>query len=140
LTTGRNNGDYSQALILDGPKAASDARAEYEVFKRFSELVAGRMAVVISHRFSTVRMADRIIVLKNGVIEDEGTHACLLARGGLYADLFTLQADGYPSPLIRRQLLPGYHLFGRSGRRTFGDVSPYWSDEAEEEAQTAMTY
>jgi ATP-binding cassette subfamily B protein len=85
----------AQLLILDEPTAALDARAEYEVFLRFSELVAGRMAVLISHRFSTVRMADRIIVLQNGGIVEEGTHDALVARGGLYAELFALQAAGY---------------------------------------------
>jgi ATP-binding cassette, subfamily B, bacterial len=85
----------AQLLILDEPTAALDARAEYEVFLRFSELVAGRMAVLISHRFSTVRMADRIIVLKNGGVVEEGTHETLVARGGLYAELFALQAAGY---------------------------------------------
>ena len=85
----------AQVLILDEPTAALDARAEYEVFKRFSELVRGRMAVIISHRFSTVRMADRIIVLQNGSAVEEGTHEELVARGGLYAELFTLQAEGY---------------------------------------------
>ena len=85
----------AQLLILDEPTAALDARAEYEVFMRFSELVAGRMAVLISHRFSTVRMADRIIVLKNGGIVEEGTHEELVASGGLYSELFTLQAAGY---------------------------------------------
>jgi ATP-binding cassette subfamily B protein len=85
----------AQLLILDEPTAALDARAEYEVFMRFSELVAGRMAVLISHRFSTVRMADRIIVLQNGGIVEEGTHDDLVARGGLYAELFALQAAGY---------------------------------------------
>jgi len=85
----------AQVLILDEPTAALDARAEYEVFKRFSELVAGRMAVIISHRFSTVRMADRIVVLTEGRVVEEGTHAELLERRGLYAELFTLQAEGY---------------------------------------------
>lgn len=85
----------AQVLILDEPTAALDARAEYEVFKRFSKLVAGRMAVIISHRFSTVRMADRIIVLKNGSIVEEGKHDDLITGGGLYADLFSLQAEGY---------------------------------------------
>jgi ATP-binding cassette subfamily B protein len=85
----------AQVLILDEPTAALDARAEYEVFLRFSELVAGRMAVLISHRFSTVRMADRIIVLEGGAVVEEGTHEALVARGGLYAELFTLQAAGY---------------------------------------------
>jgi ATP-binding cassette, subfamily B, bacterial len=65
------------------------------VFVRFSELMAGRMAVVISHRFSTVRMADRIIVLNQGEIVEQGTHADLVAAGGLYAELFAMQAAGY---------------------------------------------
>jgi ATP-binding cassette subfamily B protein len=85
----------SQVLILDEPTSALDARAEYEVFIRFSKLVAGRMAVIISHRFSTVRMADRIIVLQEGVVIEEGSHAELVARGGQYAELFALQAEGY---------------------------------------------
>jgi ATP-binding cassette subfamily B protein len=85
----------AQVLILDEPTAALDARAEYEVFLRFSELVAGRMAVLISHRFSTVRMADRIIVLRLGQLEEEGTHEELLANEGLYYELFTMQAVGY---------------------------------------------
>lgn len=85
----------AQVLILDEPTAALDARAEYEVFTRFSELVAGRMAVIISHRFSTVRMADRIIVLDEGTVTEEGTHEELIARGGLYSELFALQAQGY---------------------------------------------
>jgi ATP-binding cassette subfamily B protein len=88
----------AQALILDEPTASLDARAEYEVFKRFSELVRGqreRMAVIISHRFSTVRIADRIIVLAGGAVVEEGSHDELLAKGGLYAELFALQAEGY---------------------------------------------
>jgi ATP-binding cassette subfamily B protein len=85
----------AQVLILDEPTAALDARAEYEVFLRFSELVAGRMAILISHRFSTVRMADRIIVLRHGRVEEEGSHEELLARHGLYEELFTMQAAGY---------------------------------------------
>jgi ATP-binding cassette, subfamily B, bacterial len=85
----------AQVLVLDEPTAALDARAEYEVFVRFSELVAGRMALLISHRFSTVRMADRIVVLRGGQVEEEGTHAELVARGGLYAELFEMQAEGY---------------------------------------------
>ena len=82
-------------LILDEPTAALDARAEYDVFVRFNELMAGRMAVVISHRFSTVRMADRILVLEGGTVAEEGTHDDLVARGGLYAELFHMQAAGY---------------------------------------------
>src|SRR3954462_4318638 len=85
----------AQVLILDEPTAALDARAEYEVFLRFSELVAGRMAILISHRFSTVRMADRIIVLRHGKVEEQGSHEELLARGGLYEELFNMQARGY---------------------------------------------
>ncbi len=85
----------AQLLVLDEPTAALDARAEYEVFLRFSELTAGKMAVLISHRFSTVRMADRILVLRGGELVEDGTHAELVARGGLYAELFGLQAAGY---------------------------------------------
>lgn len=85
----------AQLLILDEPTAALDARAEYEVFQRFSDLIAGRMAVIISHRFSTVRMADRIIVLNEGAVIEDGTHAELITRKGLYAELFSLQAEGY---------------------------------------------
>jgi ATP-binding cassette subfamily B protein len=85
----------AQLLILDEPTAALDARAEFEVFQRFSELTVGKMAVLISHRFSTVRMADRILVLTRGELVEEGTHESLLAKGGLYAELFQLQAAGY---------------------------------------------
>ncbi|HEX9085426.1 MAG TPA: ABC transporter ATP-binding protein, partial [Gemmatimonadaceae bacterium] len=85
----------AQVLILDEPTAALDARAEYEVFLRFSELVAGRMAILISHRFSTVRMADRIIVLRHGKVEGQGSHEELLAERGLYQELFDMQAAGY---------------------------------------------
>ncbi len=85
----------AQVLILDEPTAALDARAEYEVFLRFAELTKGKMAVLISHRFSTVRMADRILVLKDGELVEQGTHAELVGRGGLYAELFGLQAAGY---------------------------------------------
>jgi ATP-binding cassette subfamily B protein len=85
----------AQLLILDEPTAALDARAEYEVFLRFSELTAGRMAVLISHRFSTVRMADRILVLQGGRMVEQGTHEALVTQGGLYAELFHLQAAGY---------------------------------------------
>ncbi|MGH8588118.1 MAG: ABC transporter ATP-binding protein, partial [Gammaproteobacteria bacterium] len=85
----------AQMMILDEPTAALDARAEYETFNRFAELVSGQMVLLISHRFSTVRMADRIVVLEQGGIVEEGTHAQLLARNGLYAELFRLQAEGY---------------------------------------------
>lgn len=85
----------AQLMILDEPTAALDARAEAEVFAHFKDLAAGRMAVLISHRFGSVRIADRILVLAHGRIEAEGTHATLLAEGGRYAELFELQARGY---------------------------------------------
>jgi ATP-binding cassette subfamily B protein len=85
----------AQLLILDEPTAALDARAEFEVFQRFRELSEGKTAVLISHRFSSVRMADRILVLADGRLEAAGTHAELLAAGGRYAELFELQAEGY---------------------------------------------
>jgi ATP-binding cassette subfamily B protein len=85
----------AQVLILDEPTAALDARAEFEVFQRFKELSAGKTAVLISHRFSSVRMADRILVLVDGQVEAMGTHAELLAQRGRYAELFELQAAGY---------------------------------------------
>ena len=85
----------AQLLILDEPTATLDARAEYEVFLRFAELTRGRMSVLISHRFSTVRMADRILVLSEGDITEQGTHRELVEQGGLYAELFELQAAGY---------------------------------------------
>ena len=82
-------------LILDEPTAALDALAEYEIFNRFSELTKGKIAVLISHRLSTVRMADRIVVLKDGEIHEEGTHRELIASGGRYASMFELQAASY---------------------------------------------
>ncbi|MDX7950012.1 ABC transporter ATP-binding protein [Lichenihabitans sp. Uapishka_5] len=85
----------ADVLILDEPTAALDARAEYEVFERFRDLSRGKTAILISHRFSTVRMADRILVLEGGRVVESGSHAALLATGGLYADLFALQASGY---------------------------------------------
>jgi ATP-binding cassette subfamily B protein len=85
----------AELLILDEPTAALDARAEFEVFKRFKELSAGKTAVLISHRFSSVRMADRILVLAEGEIEAVGSHEELLAQRGRYAELFELQAAGY---------------------------------------------
>ncbi len=72
-----------------------DARGAYEVFTRFSELSRGRMAILISHRFSTVRMADRIVVLQKGSVVEEGTHQELVIKAGVYAELFELQAAGY---------------------------------------------
>jgi ATP-binding cassette subfamily B protein len=85
----------AQLLILDEPTSALDARAEYEVFQRFAELTKGKTAVLISHRFSTVRMADRILVLDKGEVSDIGSHDELLNRNGRYAELFNLQAKGY---------------------------------------------
>jgi ATP-binding cassette subfamily B protein len=85
----------AQLVILDEPTAALDARSEYEVFQRFSELTEGKMALLISHRFSTVRMADRIVVLENGRIAEQGNHKQLMALGARYAELFELQASSY---------------------------------------------
>jgi len=85
----------AQLLILDEPTAALDARSEFEVFRRFAELTAGKMALFISHRFSTVRMADRIVVLENGRIAEEGSHEQLTSTGGRYAEMFELQASSY---------------------------------------------
>ena len=85
----------AQVLILDEPTAALDARSEFEVFQRFKELSEGKTAVLISHRFSSVRMADRILVLADGRVEAAGTHADLLTQPGRYRDLFELQAAGY---------------------------------------------
>jgi ATP-binding cassette subfamily B protein len=85
----------AQVMILDEPTAALDARAEFEVFQRFRELSDQRTAILISHRFSSVRMADRILVLADGRLEASGTHAQLMAQGGRYAELFELQAAGY---------------------------------------------
>jgi len=85
----------AQVLILDEPTAALDARAEFEVFQRFKELSSGKTAVLISHRFSSVRMADRIVVLGEGRVEASGTHAELMTQGGRYKELFELQAAGY---------------------------------------------
>ncbi|HEY2351583.1 MAG TPA: ABC transporter ATP-binding protein [Candidatus Acidoferrum sp.] len=85
----------AQILVLDEPTAALDARSEHEVFERFAELTKGKMALLISHRFSTVKMADRIIVLEHGVIAEEGRHDQLMAHGGRYAEMFELQASSY---------------------------------------------
>ncbi|MHC1479774.1 ABC transporter ATP-binding protein [Frateuria aurantia] len=85
----------AQLLILDEPTSALDARAEAEVFERFKALTEGRSAVIISHRFSTVRIADRIVVLQRGRVLESGSHEALMARGGHYAELFELQAAGY---------------------------------------------
>ncbi len=85
----------SRLLVLDEPTASMDAEAEHEVFQRLRDLKSGRTAMLITHRFSTVRMADRIVVLETGRLVEEGTHAELLAAGGRYATMFELQAQGY---------------------------------------------
>ncbi len=85
----------AQLLILDEPTSALDARAEHEVFVRFAELIEGKSAVLISHRFSTVRMADRILFLEQGRLLELGSHEELLEKDGKYAELFHLQAQGY---------------------------------------------
>ncbi len=85
----------AQVLILDEPTASLDARSEHEVFKRFAELTEGKLSVLISHRFSTVKMADRIIVLENGQISEQGTHEQLITRGARYAEMFDMQASNY---------------------------------------------
>ena len=87
--------EAAEVLILDEPTAAIDAEGEHELFGRFQALAADRTAIVISHRFSTVRMADRIAVLHGGRLEEIGSHRDLVARGGRYAHLFGLQAQGY---------------------------------------------
>lgn len=85
----------AQLLLLDEPTAALDARSEREVFERFAELTKGKTTVLISHRFSTVRMADRILVLEGGKIAEQGPHDQLVKEGGRYAEMFELQAAGY---------------------------------------------
>ncbi len=85
----------AQVLILDEPTAALDARAEYEVFQRFAQMTIGKSAVLISHRFSTARSADRILVLDKGTVLEAGTHEELILKNSRYAELFRLQAKGY---------------------------------------------
>ena len=85
----------AEILVLDEPTASVDARAEYEIFQNFKALTEGKMAILISHRFSTVRMADRIAVIQEGRIAELGTHDELLSRAGTYAELFSMQAEGY---------------------------------------------
>ena len=85
----------AEILVLDEPTASVDAQSEYEIFRHFQELTAGKMAILISHRFSTVRMADRIAVIEGGGISEIGSHAELIDRNGTYARLFSLQAEGY---------------------------------------------
>ncbi len=85
----------AEILVLDEPTAALDAATEYEIFRRFQELTEGKMAILISHRFSTVRMADRIVVIQQGRIAEVGSHEQLLQQQGIYAHLFSMQAEGY---------------------------------------------
>ncbi len=85
----------AQLLILDEPTSALDARSEQEVFQRFAELTEGKMSLLISHRFSTVKMTDRIVVLSHGILTEEGTHDALIRHGGLYAEMFEMQAASY---------------------------------------------
>ena len=85
----------AQLLILDEPTSALDARAEHQVFERFTKLMDGKSAVIISHRFSTVRVADRILFLEQGELVEEGTHDELMVKDGRYAELYNLQAKGY---------------------------------------------
>lgn len=87
--------EEADILVLDEPTAALDAEAEHAIFERFRTLTRGRTAILISHRFPTVRMADRILVIEQGTIREQGTHEQLLASGGIYARLFSLQAEGY---------------------------------------------
>ena len=87
--------EEADILVLDEPTAALDAEAEHAVFARFRELAEGRTTIVISHRFPTVRMARQIVVLDHGSIVESGTHDALVARGGKYARMFALQAEGY---------------------------------------------
>ena len=87
--------DQADILILDEPTAALDAEAEHRIFERFRNLTKGRTAILISHRFPTVRMADRIVVIEGGGMVEEGTHDQLIAKKGRYAQMFTLQAEGY---------------------------------------------
>jgi len=85
----------AQVVILDEPTASLDAQSEYEVFRQFAEVTEGKIALLISHRFSTVKMADRIVVLENGAIAEHGSHQQLLSLGGRYAMMFELQASSY---------------------------------------------
>lgn len=92
----------ADVLILDEPTAALDAQAEYDLYERFVDLVKGRTSVIISHRFSTVRMADAIAVLEDGQITEFGTHNELMTRNGSYAKLYTMQAQQYQQPVTQQ--------------------------------------
>jgi len=87
--------EEADILVLDEPTSAMDAEAESQVFQRLSDMTQGQMAILISHRFSTVRMADDIVVLHQGEVVEQGSHDTLMAQEGRYAHLFTLQAKGY---------------------------------------------
>ena len=87
--------EEADVLVLDEPTATLDPEAEYAVFERFKELTQGRTSILISHRFSTVRLAERIYVIHDGKLAEEGTHEVLLAQDGRYAHMFKLQAQGY---------------------------------------------
>lgn len=82
-------------IILDEPTASLDAEAEYELFQNFKELIGDSTCVLISHRFSTVKMADRIYVINDGSVVESGNHSSLIRKKGLYADLFNMKADAY---------------------------------------------
>ena len=85
----------SQVIVLDEPTSAMDPKAEYEVFKKFRELIKDQAAILITHRLSTVRMADRIYVMDSGRIVESGSHDQLMAQQGMYAQLFNTQAQNY---------------------------------------------
>src|SRR5208337_856276 len=117
----------AQLLILDEPTAALDARSEFEVFHRFAELTAGKMALFISHRFSTVRSADRILVLENGKIAEAGTHDQLASMGGRYAEMFEMQASSYRDETYRMTPQSGHLELVKAepkGLRTLLDMGP----------------
>lgn len=88
----------SQLIILDEPTSSLDVNTEYHLYMKFRELITGHSALLISHRFSTVRMADRIIVLDGGRIAEQGTHLELMSQNGIYADMYSKQAAWLDSP------------------------------------------
>jgi ATP-binding cassette subfamily B protein len=110
----------ARILLLDEPTSALDAQAEFELFARLRSLARGRTAIYISHRFSTVRQADRILFLEHGRLVEEGTHAELMALDGRYAQLFTLQAAAYTGEPIDDLLSPD-----DAEARTAGEAEPF---------------